>query len=229
MGVASMALRERPVLSPAICRDGGASLREYIASHREDLARKVELVQAEALEAQNSTALRRDFQLSWPLTRACWLAWIQENRARFEDVLRDMRHGARSSVNEQLRPLGDVPDSAPKMAPQEKRPQPPWAKLVRNGWYALKLKSPDALAAAAPARQEVENQVVLLVVSAGNEKAAYRPASLRGQGFEVPRNVDLAQGLKPLWEVAPALFLTGKVDVFRLRMKAVLAKTKTIG
>ena len=123
-------------------------------------------------------------------------------------------------MNEQLRPRADVPDSAPLLAPKEKLPQPPWAKLVRNGWYALQL-SPDS---AAPAVARQERQVVILVVSAGREKAAYLPDSLRGQGFQVPRDVDLAQGLKPLWDVAPAVFLTGKVSVFRLRMKVVLSE-----
>ena len=64
-----------------------------------------------------------------------------------------------------------------------------------------------------------ERQVVLLVVSVGKDKAAYLPARARGSGFQVPRNIDLAQSLKPLWEVAPAVFLAGKVTVFRLRMR----------
>ena len=84
---------------------------------------------------------------------------------------------------------------------------------------AAPVRQHAAAAPAAPVRQQ--HQVVLLVVSAGKEKAAYLPARVQGQGFQVPRNIDLAECLKPLWEVAPAAFLagTGKVSVFRLRMK----------
>ena len=49
------------------------------------------------------------------------------------------------------------------------------------------------------------------------------PGSLHGQGFQIPRDIDLAQVLKPLWEAAPAAFLAGQVSVFRLRMKVVLS------
>ena len=125
-------------------------------------------------------------------------------------------------MNQQLLPRVDVPNSAPLMLPKEKMPEPPWAQLVRNGWYALKLSS-HAAADADLARQNF--QVVLLVVSAAKQKMAYLPVSLQGQGFEVPRNIDLAQGLKPLWEVVPAVFLAGQVSVFRLRMKVVLSDT----
>ena len=215
LGVGSMALAECPELSPALCRDGGASLRQYIAAHRSDLQDKVQAAQAQ-VAASPDPSPSPAFELSWPLTRACWLEWISENQARFEDVLRDMRNGARRTVNQQLRPLADVPDSAPLLAPKARAPQPSWAKLVRNGWFVLQL-SRDA--AAAPAAERQENQLVLLVVSAGKEKAAYLPACIPGEGFQVPRNIDLAQGLKPLWQVAPAVFLAHKVSVFRLRMK----------
>ena len=56
-------------------------------------------------------------------------------------------------------------------------------------------------------------------LSAGKDRGAYLPARMKGQGFEVPRNIDLVQGLKPLWEVVPADFLARKVSVSRLRMK----------
>ena len=218
-GVGSMAVEERTELSPLFCRDGGASLREYIAAHRERLEAKVKAVQAQAqvVEAQDTTQ-SADFELSWPSARTSWLEWIEEHQAKFEGVLRDMRNGARRIVNEQLRPLADVPDSAPLLAPKEKLPKPPWAKLVRNGWYALELS------AAAAARAMQEPVIVLLVVSAAKQQAAYLLGSLRGQGYQVPCDIDLSQGLKPLWEVAPAVFLTGKVSVFRLRMKVVLSE-----
>ena len=221
LGVASMALAECAELSPVLCRDGGASLREYIAANRSDLQVKVEAVQAQVAATPDTTG-STEFELSWPLARACWLEWIQENQARFEDVLRDMRNGARRTVNTQLRALADVPASAPPMAQKARIPQPSWAKLVRNGWYVLQL-SPDAAAAAAPARHE--NQVVLLVVSAGKEKAAYLPACMPGQGFQVPCNIDVSQCWKPLWEVAPAVLVAHrKVSVFRLRMKVARAE-----
>ena len=152
-----MALGECPELSPALCRDGGDSLREYIAAHRTDLQVKVQAAQAQLVATQD-TKRSTEFQLSWPLARASWVEWIQENQARFDDVLRDMRHGARRIVNQQLRALPDVPDSAPLLLPKARVPQPSWAKLVRNGWYVLH-SSPDAAAAAAPARQS--QQVVM--------------------------------------------------------------------
>ena len=208
-------------MSPAISRDGGASLTEYLVGHRARLQAELKAAQAQFAKAER-IAESLDFKLSWPMSKTSWLDWIQENQAHFEDVLRTMRNGGRRIMNQQLLPRADVPNSAPLMLPKEKMPKPPWAKLVRNGWYALKLSS-HAAADADLARQN--SQVVLLVVSAAKQKMAYLPVSLQGQGFEVPRNIDLAQGLKPLWEVVPAVFLAGQVSVFRLRMKVVLSDT----
>ena len=69
-GVGSMAVEERKELSPLICHDGGASLRQYIADHRERLQAQVKAVQAQVGGAQVTTR-SHDFQFSWPLSRAC--------------------------------------------------------------------------------------------------------------------------------------------------------------
>ena len=218
--VASMALSERPDVSPAISKDGGHALRDYIRSNREDLLAKVQIAQAQDMsdmETMCKAGRSSRFALSWPLSRASWIVWIEENEGRFQDVLRDMQSGARRCINEQLSAEDGVPDYAPLQAPKTKKPRLAWARLIRNGWYALQLL-PEAFAAAAVPRQEV----VLLAVSAGGQQAAYKPCTVQGCGFEVPCGIDLDKVLKPFWEVMPAVFLTGKVSVFRLRMKAVL-------
>ena len=48
--------------------------------------------------------------------------------------------------------------------------------------------------------------------------AAWAPREIPGRGYEIACDTDVAQLLKPLWEVAPAAFLTKGVKVFRLGM-----------
>ena len=114
--------------------------------------------------------------------------------------------------------LPELGSPAP-LVPRAKTARPPWARLVRTGWYVLHLTETAAPVAPPPAAPAVPPQrLVLFVVSAGRKTAAWAPREIPGRGYEIACDTDVAQLLKPLWEVAPAAFLTQGVKVFRLGM-----------
>ena len=219
LSAAALACQMHPHLFPRSSgRSSGDALRTYVAEHRENL--DAELVRlrgaADAALSSYDDGLARAFQFSWPKSKRAWVEWLHENQTEFNAALREARGGSRRSVNTRLRPVTEVPDSAPLLVAKARRPRVPWAALARNGWYCLgrggaavptaSLGLGGVAAPTAPLQL-----VVLLVVSAGHQKAAYALRETH-RGFIVPKSIELPRVLQPLWEVAPAHFLDAAVQ-----------------
>ena len=218
MGVSALAISKRPDL---LQQDQG--LKDYITAHEQDLRAALAKVKADAAAAleQHDSQAKKPFQASWPLSRNNWVAWLDEHHEDFLCLLKDMRAGARRQVNARVLADPSLPElgSAAPLVPKAKTARPSWARLVRSGWYALHLTETAAPVAPPPAAPAVPPQrLVLFVVSAGRKTAAWAPREIPGRGYEIACDTDVAQLLKPLWEVAPAAFLTKGVKVFRLGM-----------
>ena len=234
LGTAAFACQKHPEFFPsqrnASCRkelrERGASLRAYVAEHKESLqAELVELRAQAAAALTDHDAMLPSFELSWPKDKEAWYRWLLENQTRFENLLREARGGVRRAVSQRLKPAPEVPDSAPSLLQKRKVPKVPWARLVRNGWYALRLQGRPALpAASAAAPAAAMQRFVVLVVSAGHTKAAFAPREVMNRGFQVPCSIDLSTALKPLWEAVPACYLQKAVEVFELQMQCVFSE-----
>jgi hypothetical protein len=213
----ALALSKRPDLAGEV-RSGAqcCELKAYVTRRRAKL--QAELV---ALREGTSAAIDKpkaqvadSAPVSWPLSRQAWVAWLDDHGDEFASVVQDMRRGARRHVNARVVADPQAPEmgSVPLLLPKGKAARPSWARLVRRGWYVL-----CVTAAAAPAAPP--QRLVLFIVSAGHKQAAWAPKEVPGRGYEIACDINLAKVLKPLWEAAPAAFLTKPVSVFRLGMQ----------
>ena len=118
-------------------------LREYVEEHKDALE-----AEARQRHSRAQKGLPRHVTL-WPLSKAEWVRWLEQEQATYENALQSARDGARRAVNVRVTPHPDVlpHDPAIRVQPHTDtgRPPPPaWARDLRNGWHVLRAKDTGA-------------------------------------------------------------------------------------
>ncbi len=124
-------------------------LHQFVADHRAELCSEVKRLKAAAARAatdgrsSGSVSSKR----AWPLSKAEWVSWCQANTELFKETLREVKSGCRNIVNARLTPHKDfLAAEAPppkETAATRAKKLIPWAALLQNGWYALRLHGDD--------------------------------------------------------------------------------------